>query len=133
MTKTILICGGAGFIGSNLCKRLSKENRIICVDNLFTGKMENINNLLGDNFIFINHDIINPIHIEEKIDEIYHLASPASPPKYQIDPIFTLKTNFIGTMNLLDLAIKKSVKYYFHPKYMANHWYLHKKKIIVEM
>ena len=110
MTKTILICGGAGFIGSNLCKRLSKENRIICVDNLFTGKMENINNLLSDNFIFINHDIINPIHIEEKIDEIYHLASPASPPKYQIDPIFTLKTNFIGTMNLLDLAVKKKCK-----------------------
>lgn len=110
MTKTILICGGAGFIGSNLCKRLYKENRIICMDNLFTGKMENINSLLSDNFIFINHNIINPIHIEEKIDEIYHLASPASPPKYQKDPIFTLKTNFIGTMNLLDLAVKKKCK-----------------------
>ena len=109
MTKTILICGGAGFIGSNLCKRLSKGNRIICMDNLFTGKMENISSLINDNFIYINHDIINPIKIEENIDEIYHLTSPASPPKYQLDPIFTLKTNFIGTMNLLDLAVKKKV------------------------
>ena len=70
--------------------------------------MENINNMLSNNnFVFINHDIINPLLIEEKIDEIYHLACPASPPKYQIDPIYTLKTNFIGTINVLDLALIK--------------------------
>lgn len=112
--KTILITGGAGFIGSNLCYKLLNENnnnKIICVDNLFTGKMENINNMLSKhNFVFIKHDIINPLLIEETIDEIYHLACPASPPKYQIDPIYTLKTNFIGTMNVLDLAVIKKCK-----------------------
>ena len=110
--KTIVITGGAGFIGSNLCKKLLNEgNKIICIDNLFTGKLENINNLMNNNnFVFINHDVIDPIDIPEKIDEIYHLACPASPPKYQIDPIFTLKTNFLGTMNLLDLAVNKKCK-----------------------
>jgi UDP-glucuronate decarboxylase len=110
--KTILITGGAGFIGSNLCKKLLDEgNKIICIDNLFTGKLENIIDLMdNNNFIFINHDVINPVDIYESIDEIYHLACPASPPKYQIDPIFTLKTNFLGTMNLLDLAVIKKCK-----------------------
>ena len=113
--KTVLIAGGAGFIGSNLCKKLlSENNKIICLDNLFTGKMDNIKELLdNDNFIFINHDIINPIQISDEIDEIYHLACPASPPKYQIDSIYTLKTNFIGTMNLLELAKEKNCKILF--------------------
>ena len=110
--KTILIVGGCGFIGSNLCIRLLKDNnKIICVDNLFSGKIENIKNCISnDNFTFINHDIIEPLNIDDEIDEIYHLACPASPPKYQIDPIYTLKTNFIGTMNLLELARIKSAK-----------------------
>ena len=112
MTKTIAIAGGAGFIGSNLCNKLIENNRIICIDNLFTGRMENINHHLNKkNFKFINHDIINPINIDDEcIDEIYHLACPASPPKYQIDPIYTLTINFLGTMNLLELAKKHNSK-----------------------
>jgi UDP-glucuronate decarboxylase len=107
--KTILISGGAGFIGSNLCERLLMEdNRIICIDNLYSGNIENINHLIKNkNFQFINHDIINTLKIEEPIDQIYNLACPASPEKYQSDPIYTLKINFIGTMNLLDLAREK--------------------------
>lgn len=110
--KTVLIAGGCGFIGSNLCIRLLNENnKIICVDNLFSGKIENIKTCMNnENFIFINHNIIEPLYLDDKIDEIYHLACPASPPKYQIDPIYTLKTNFIGTLNLLELAIIKSAK-----------------------
>lgn len=109
--KTILITGGAGFIGSNLCERLLIEgNRVICLDNLYTGSTENIKHLLNnESFTFINHDIIFPLEIEEPIDQIYNLACPASPPKYQIDPIYTLKINFIGVMNLLELArVKKA-------------------------
>lgn len=115
-SKIVLIAGGAGFIGSNLCRRLLKEgNKVICLDNLFTGKMENIEELLPHkNFVFVHHDIIEPItSISENIDEIYHLACPASPPKYQIDPIYTLKINFTGTMNLLELAREKNSKILF--------------------
>tara|TARA_Y100000992_G_scaffold291221_1_gene247458 strand:- start:553 stop:1482 length:930 start_codon:yes stop_codon:yes gene_type:complete len=110
--KTILIAGGCGFIGSNLCNYLlNKNNKIICVDNLFSGKIENIKSFINNNnFTFIYHNIIEPLHIDSEIDEIYHLACPASPPVYQIDPIYTLKTNFIGTMNLLELARIKSSK-----------------------
>ena len=110
--KTILIAGGCGFIGSNLCNYLlNKNNKIICVDNLFSGKMENIKSCIdNDNFTFINHNIIEPLHIDSEVNEIYHLACPASPPIYQKDPIYTLKTNFIGTMNLLELARIKSSK-----------------------
>jgi len=111
MMKTILVTGGAGFIGSNLCERLLVEgNRVICIDNLYSGNIENIKHLLeNENFTFINHDIILPLEIEEPIDQIYNLACPASPPKYQIDPIYTLKINFTGVMNLLEFArVKKA-------------------------
>jgi UDP-glucuronate decarboxylase len=110
--KTIIVAGGAGFIGSNLCKKLlDEENKVICIDNLFTGKLENINALFNNNnFVFMHHDIITPIIIKEHIDEIYHFACPASPPKYQFNPIFTLKTNFLGTLNLLDLSLQKKCK-----------------------
>jgi len=110
--KTILVAGGCGFIGSNLCIRLLNENnKVICLDNLFCGKLENIRECHSNhNFTFINHNIIDPLDIDNEINEIYHLACPASPPKYQVDPIYTLKTNFIGTMNLLELAKKKSAK-----------------------
>jgi len=85
MSKIILITGGAGFIGTNLCIRLLKEgNKVICVDNLYTGQMRNIEPLMkNSNFKFINHNIIEPLNIDEKIEQIYNLACPASPPHYQ--------------------------------------------------
>ena len=104
----IVITGGTGFIGSNLCKKLLLEgNKITCIDNNFTGSLENIKECLENpNFSFINHNVIEPIKLENisKIDQIYHLACPASPKAYQSDPLFTLKTNIFGTMHLLDLA-----------------------------
>jgi UDP-glucuronate decarboxylase len=111
--KTIVVTGGAGFIGSNLCEKLlNGNNKVICVDNLFTGSKENIQHLMSNpNFEFINHDIINPLQIDNNIEEIYNLACPASPPKYQQDPINTLKVNFIGVLNLLELAKSKKSKF----------------------
>jgi UDP-glucuronate decarboxylase len=104
--KKILVTGGAGFIGSNLCEKLiNNGDYVICLDNLYTGNVENIKHLIDNkNFKFIYHDIINPLIIEDKIDQIYNLACPASPPKYQKDPIYTLKVNFLGILNLIDLA-----------------------------
>jgi UDP-glucuronate decarboxylase len=111
--KTIVITGGAGFIGSNICEKLLNDgHKIICIDNLLTGNMQNIEYLLNhSNFTFINHDIIQPLEINEDIDEIYNFACPASPPKYQKDPIHTLKINFIGVLNLLELARNKNAKF----------------------
>ena len=111
--KTILITGGAGFIGSNLCDKLLNENhKIICVDNLLTGNIKNVEHLLNHpNFIFINLDIIEPLEIKEDIEEIYNFACPASPPKYQKDPINTLKVNFLGVLHLLELARLKNAKF----------------------
>ena len=110
MKKSVLVTGGAGFIGSHLCKALLKSNhRVICLDNLYTGSLKNIDKLNCDkNFEFIHHDIIEPIDI--KVDEIYNLACPASPVHYQADPIVTMKTNFLGTLNTLDLAKKTGAK-----------------------
>lgn len=77
--KTILITGGCGFIGSNLCKKLIINNNILCMDNLYTGSIENIKDLFNkSNFKFINHDIINKINLEQEIDEIYNCACSAS-------------------------------------------------------
>lgn len=105
--NNILVLGGAGFIGSNLCMRLVKDknNYVICMDNLFTGKKENINECLEyPNFLFIEHDIINRIELDITINNIYNFACPGSPLHYQTDPIFTVKTNFLGTLNALELA-----------------------------
>tara|TARA_B110000879_G_scaffold63364_1_gene89175 strand:+ start:356 stop:1300 length:945 start_codon:yes stop_codon:yes gene_type:complete len=105
--KTIIVTGGAGFIGSNMCERLLNDgNSVICIDNLYTGNLNNISHLIKNkNFQFINHDIVEPFHItNQKIDQIYNFACPASPSKYQLDPIYTLKVNFQGILNLLDLA-----------------------------
>ena len=112
MITTALITGGAGFIGSNLCRRLLKDGKkVICVDNLYTGQMRNIELLMNcTNFKFINHDIIEPLNIEEKIDQIFNLACPASPHNYQKDPFFTIKTNFLGMINMLELAKKNKCK-----------------------
>ena len=102
----ILVTGGTGFIGNHLCRKLLEQNNsVICLDNNFTGSIENIKDLLNNpNFEFIQHDIINPIFLN--VEQIYHLACPASPKAYQFDTIKTLKTNFIGTLNLLGLAKK---------------------------
>ena len=103
--KNILVAGGAGFIGSHLCERLVKEGyNVLCVDNLYTGKTENINHLLSfDTFSFINHDVTKPLFRDE-ISLIFNLACPASPFHYQKDAIYTTKTAFLGTMNLLEMA-----------------------------
>ena len=100
----ILITGGTGFIGNHLCRRLVKEgNYVICLDNNFTGNMENIKDLINNpNFEFIRHDITQPILIE--IDQIYHLACPASPISYQYNAIKSIKTNILGTLNALGIA-----------------------------
>lgn len=110
--KTVIVTGGAGFLGSNLCEYLlSKNERVICVDNLYTGRIENIKHLLKNKkFRFIKHDIIKPFMMKEKIDQIYNLACPASPPHYQKDPIMTIKTNTIGIINVLELARKNNAR-----------------------
>lgn len=105
----IIVTGGTGFIGSHLCKRLVEEGHfVICIDNNVTGNLRNIEQLLSNpNFQFIHHDVIEAIYFEnEKIDQIYHLACPASPKAYQEDSIKTIKTNVMGTINMLGLAKK---------------------------
>jgi UDP-glucuronate decarboxylase len=108
--KQILITGGAGFLGSHLCDRLiERGNDILCLDNFFTGSKENIIHLLANpRFELIRHDIINPIFLE--VDQIYNLASPASPVHYQYNPIKTIKTNVMGTINTLGLAKRLNAK-----------------------
>ena len=109
--KNILVTGGAGFIGSHLCRFLIEMgHKVICIDNLFTGSIENITDLLDhSNFEFINHDIIKPFY-RKNIDEIYNLACPASPTHYQYNPIKTVKTCTIGVINMLGLAKKNNAK-----------------------
>lgn len=104
--KKILVTGGAGFLGSHLCESLiAKGNKVICVDNIFTGSKNNIKHLLqNERFTFMPHDITAPLFLQTHIDEVYNLASPASPVHYQFNPIKTLKTNVIGTTNMLGLA-----------------------------
>jgi UDP-glucuronate decarboxylase len=102
--KRILVTGGAGFIGSHLCKRLIDQGaEVICLDNFFTGVKDNIKDIFANpNFEFVRHDIVEPILLE--VDEIYHLACPASPLHYQINPVKTIKTNVFGTLNVLGIA-----------------------------
>lgn len=108
--KSILVTGAAGFLGSHLCEALLKKgNNVIGVDNLSSGSLLNIKDLLGlEQFNFIEHDVIE--YLEIKCDEIYNLACPASPVQYQSNPIGTLKTNVFGASNLLELALKNQAK-----------------------
>ncbi|MBX3243394.1 MAG: SDR family oxidoreductase [Acidobacteria bacterium] len=100
----ILITGGAGFIGSHLCERLLEEgNEVICLDNFFTGRRANISHLLDNKtFEIVRHDVTEPILLE--VDQIYNLACPASPVHYQYNPVKTVKTSVMGTINMLGLA-----------------------------
>ena len=102
----ILVSGGSGFIGSFLCEKLLSEgHQVVCLDNLFTGNKENIEHLKDNpNFSFVLHDIIEPFYTEDKIDQIYNLACPASPIHYQKNPVRTIKANTIGVINMLGLA-----------------------------
>jgi len=102
----ILVTGGAGFIGSHLCRSLlQKGHYVFCMDNFFTGKARNILDLeKNSKFKIIPHDITKPIKLKEHFDRIYNLACPASPPAYQFDSIKTIKTNTLGVMNILELA-----------------------------
>ncbi len=108
--KRILITGGAGFVGSHLTDKLMLAgHEVIVADNMFTGRKRNVEHWIGHpNFDLINHDIVNPLYIE--VDEIYHLASPASPPHYMYNPVKTIKTNTVGTVNALGLAKRVNAK-----------------------
>ncbi len=104
MNESIMVTGGAGFLGSHLCDRLVEQGRdVLCVDNLFTGSKSNIRHLLGsDHFEFMRHDVTFPLYVE--VQQIYNLACPASPVHYQHDPVQTTKTSVHGAINMLGLA-----------------------------
>ena len=110
MPKRILITGGAGFIGSHLSKKLLDQGHsVLCVDNLFTGRKENIAELMkNEKFEFLEHDVTSPL--EAEADEIYNLACPASPVHYQLDPVETVRTAVLGAINMLELARKTGAK-----------------------
>ena len=111
--QAAVVTGGAGFLGSHLCDRLLLEDfKVICVDNLLTGNMENISHLIGDeNFSFIKHDVTNYIYVSGKVDYILHFASPASPIDYLKLPIQTLKVGSLGTHKALGLAKEKKARF----------------------
>lgn len=106
MGKAIVVTGGLGFIGSHLCLRLLKDgHKVMCLDDLSTGQIEHLGMFdTYPNFKFIRHDIADPIFFENKVDEIYNLACPASPVHYQHNPVKTTQTSVVGTMNMLELA-----------------------------
>jgi UDP-glucuronate decarboxylase len=108
--KRVLVTGGAGFVGSHLCERLlASGNDVLCVDNYFTGRKDNIAHLLGNaQFECMRHDVTFPLYVE--VDEIYNLACPASPIHYQFDPVQTTKTSVIGAINMLGLAKRVKAK-----------------------
>jgi len=109
-SKSSLVTGGAGFIGSHLCEKLLQAgNEVVCLDNFFTGTKENIRHLLQDpHFELVRHDIVHPLFLE--VDEIYNLACPASPVHYQYNPVKTIKTNVMGAVHMLGLAKRVKAK-----------------------
>ncbi len=113
MVKVAVVTGGAGFIGSHLCEELIlKGYKVYCLDNLITGSLENIEKLFGnENFVFLKQDVTNYIHIPEKVDVVFHFASPASPEDYLRYPIQTLKVGALGTHKTLGLALAKNALY----------------------
>src|SRR3954451_11643077 len=108
--KRVLVTGGAGFLGSHLCERLRAQGHdVLCIDNYFTGRKDNIAGLFGDpHFEAMRHDVTHPLFVE--VDEIYNLACPASPIHYQFDPVQTTKTSVIGAINMLGLAKRLKAK-----------------------
>nr|WP_316656281.1 UDP-glucuronic acid decarboxylase family protein [uncultured Gellertiella sp.] len=108
--KSILVTGGAGFLGNHLCERLLSEgHRVTCLDNYYTGSKQNIRRFIGRNgFSLLEQSVTDPI--DGEYDEIYNLASPASPPHYQADPIYTFKTSILGTLNVLEMAKRSGAK-----------------------
>jgi dTDP-glucose 4,6-dehydratase len=109
---TAVVTGGAGFLGSHLCDHLiSKDYRVVCVDNLDTGSLQNVEHLRGDNFLFINQDVTLHLEIEEPIDAVYHLAALASPIDYLRMPLHSLKVGSYGTHNALGLAKFKRARF----------------------
>ncbi|TPK76120.1 UDP-glucuronic acid decarboxylase family protein [Mesorhizobium sp. B2-4-17] len=112
-TQTVLIAGGAGFLGSHLCETLLRDgHRVICVDNFLTGRMDNIRPLVGrSRFRLIEQDICTPLELGEPVDRIFNMACAASPPRYQADPVHTTRTCVIGTFNLLELAADNGARF----------------------
>lgn len=110
--KTVLIAGGAGFLGSRLCSRyLEYGCTVTCLDNLSTGRLCNLSHIMDHpKFTFALHDVIDPISLESPFNYIFNMACPASPPKYQSDPIQTMKTSLYGAFNLLELAARKEAR-----------------------
>jgi UDP-glucuronate decarboxylase len=108
--KRVLVTGGAGFLGSHLCERLlTAGNDVICLDNFFTGRRDNVVHLLNNpHFELMRHDVTFPVYVE--VDEIYNLACPASPVHYQHDPVQTTKTSVHGAINLLGLAKRLNIR-----------------------
>jgi UDP-glucuronate decarboxylase len=114
-SKRVLVTGGAGFLGSHLCDRLLEQgHRVVALDNFYTGARENVAHLAGETrFALVEHDVIAPLpELDGRFDWIFHLASPASPPHYQRDPIFTAKTGFLGTLHGLERAERDGARFF---------------------
>ena len=110
--SSALVTGGAGFLGSHLCDfLLDQGHRVVCVDNLDTGSLQNIEHIRGDDFVFVNHDLTEPFRFEEPVDLVFHLASPASPIDYLRLPLHTLKVGSYGTHHMLGLAKLKRARF----------------------